>query len=202
VLAVVLALGATLAGCAAGSDEGPGAATMSTTRAIRVGNASTGSAAPSSHPRGAVEDCSSRSSADFNGAFADPANLVVGPLLLVGAGTPTAAAVVEAYGGQKFPLLVKAGHIVTVQVPASARRYAALGYGPLPQGEVDFRDGHDTVTFFACGSETASGSSADGPVTFWSGFVLAREPSCVPLDVYVDDKPARRRVELELGRPC
>lgn len=201
-LVILLALGTALAGCTSGSDGGPGAAATPTTITTPVGNASTPAAAPSSHPRGAVEDCSSRSWADFSGAFSDPANLVVGPLLLVGAGGPTSAAVVEAYGGQKFPLLVKEGHVVTVQVPPSARGNAALGYGPLPQGEIDFRDGHDTVTFFACDGHTASGSTADGPVTFWSGFVLAGEPSCVPLDIYVDDQPARRRVELELGRPC
>jgi len=202
VLAALFALGATLAGCAGGSDGDPAAAAASTVTDIPVENASTGSGAPVSHPRGAVEDCSTQSWADFAGAFSDPANLVVGPLLLVGAGTSTPAVVVEAHGGNKFPLLVREGHVVTVQIPANARRYAALGYGPLPQGEIDFRDGYDTVTFIACGEDASSGSNADRAVTFWPGFVLAREPACVTLDVYVDDEPAPRQIELELGRPC
>ena len=159
---------------------------------------------PASHPHGVVEDCSTRSWAEFPGAFTNPANLVVGPLALVGARSPdaTATAVVARSGGQKFQLLVRQGHIVTVQVPEGARGFAALGYGPLPQGQTRFHDAHDTVTFVACGPDERSGSNADGPVTFWSGFVLVRKPSCVPLDVYVDDEPAPRRVEIELGAPC
>jgi hypothetical protein len=48
-----------------------------------------------------------------------------------------------------------------------------------------------------------SGSSADGqPVTFWSGFVLTAAPRCVPLDVWVDDEPAPRRVVLAMGVRC
>jgi hypothetical protein len=58
------------------------------------------------------------------------------------------------------------------------------------------------VTFLACGSDTPSGRSADGSVTFWSGFVFARKPACGRLDLYVDDEPTARRLELELGRSC
>jgi hypothetical protein len=120
----------------------------------------------------------------------------------VGAGEPTTAEIVESIGGQKFPALVKQGHVVTLQVDERVQAHAALGYGPLPEGEIDFRDGHETVTFTACARGEASGSSADGPVTFWSGFILAGRPSCVPLDVYIDAEPEPRRAELELGRAC
>jgi hypothetical protein len=156
----------------------------------------------SSPPRGAVEDCSTRSEADFPGAFDDPANLVVGSLALIGAGEATPAEIVQRVGGQKFPVLVREGHVVTLRVGEGDRAHAALGYGPLPQGEIDFRDGHETVTFVACEHGEASGSSSDGPVTFWSGFILVGRPACVPLDVYVDTRPEPRRVELELGRAC
>jgi len=152
------------------------------------------------HRGGVRTGCSDQSGADFPRAFTDRRNLVVGPLVLVGGGTYTDAATVRKFGGNKFPLLVEAGHTVAVKIPAGARRGAGLGYGPLPQGEVGVRDAHAAVTFESCAPERSL-SSADRPVTFWSGFVLVSAPTCVPLDVYVDDQP-RRRVGLPLGRRC
>ena len=161
---------------------------------------------------GAREDCSTRSEARFPGAFSDSRNLVVGPLVLIG-GAFTDATTVRDFGGNKFPLLVTAGHAVTVRIAAAARRTAGLAYGPLPQGrETTLRDTHRSVTFVACRPGKAprryspngpSGSDADGvSVTFWSGFVLTRTPACVPLQVYVDGAASPRRVGLPLGRPC
>src|SRR5215208_3833594 len=164
--------------------------------------------------RGAREDCSTRSEADFPGAYTSPQNLVVGPLVLIG-GAYTHADTVREFGGNKFPLLVKSGHVVTVRVgrrAPRARRVAGLAYGVLPQRETTLRDTHRTVTFVACRQGTApdhsspsgpSGSRADGtPVTFWSGFFLARRPACVALEVYVDDERSPRRAGLPLGRRC
>src|SRR5687768_16989038 len=88
------------------------------------------------------ETCDTRSEAKFSGAFVDPANLVEGPLVFVGAGEPQPASVVEEYGGQKFPVLVREGRTVTIEVPAEARELVALGYGPLRQGEIEFDEGH------------------------------------------------------------
>jgi hypothetical protein len=114
----------------------------------------------------------------------------------------TDAETVRRFGGNKFPLLVRAGHTVTVAVAPAARGTVALGYGPLPQGAVTRRDGHARVTFVACGRNERSGSRADGrAVTFWSGFLLADGPRCVPLDIWIDDEP-RRRVSVALGRHC
>jgi hypothetical protein len=164
--------------------------------------AARGPAAVSVHDGAVRETCATRSMADFPGAFTKRRNLVAGPLALMGGATFTDAATVRRFGGNKFPLLVRAGHTVTVAVAPRARVVAALGYGPLPQGEVTRRDGHDKVTFVACRPDEDSGSRADGrPVTFWSGFVLIDTPLCLPLDVYADDRP-RRRVALALGRRC
>jgi hypothetical protein len=162
-----------------------------------------------SHHRGVVLDCSTRSEANFPGAFADRRNLVVGPLVLVGAGEPTPADVIREFGGNKFPLLVKAGHTVTLRLPARTRDFAGLDYGPQPQGQTKLRDTHRTMTFIACraGRPTAdykpdgpSGSFADGvSVTFWSGSVVTRKPVCLPLEVRVDGERAARRAVLNLG---
>jgi len=159
--------------------------------------------------RSARKDCSSRSEAQFPAAFTSPGNLVVGPLVLVGGGAYTPASTVREFGGQKFPLLVKAGHTVTVQLAPRGQRVAGLAYshGPRTLDNTATR-----VTFVACRPGRAprryspngpSESSADGvAVTFWSGFVLTRTPSCVPLDIYVDNEPSPRRVGLSLGRRC
>jgi hypothetical protein len=160
---------------------------------------------PGERPKGAVENCSTRSMANFPGTpFSDPHNVVVGPLVLVGA-AHTPAHTVREYGGNKFPLLVRAGHRVTIALSQETRRVAGLAYGPLPQGiELAPSDGHRVVTFKACRRGKKSGSHADGrPVTFWSGFVLTSAPRCVPLEVWVDDEPSPRRIPLRMGvRRC
>jgi hypothetical protein len=142
--------------------------------------------------------------ADFPGAYSDPHNVVVGPLVLVGA-AHTPASTVREYGGNKFPLLIRAGHRVTIAPSQARRRVAGLGYGPLPQG-VDLapNDGHRVVTFKACRRGKNSGSYADGrSVTFWSGFVLTSSPRCVPLELWIDDEPSPRHISLRMGvRRC
>jgi hypothetical protein len=151
--------------------------------------------------------CARRSFASFPGAFTNPSNLVVGPLVLMGAGEATPASVVREFGGNKFPLLVKEGRRVTVRIIGEARRVAGLAYGglgrrPLPQGEIRLSDAAHSLTFVAC--SRGSGSFADGePVTFWSGFVVADRPGCVPLAVQVDDDPEPRRAVIDMdGGRC
>ncbi|MGH2969998.1 MAG: hypothetical protein ACRDK0_13190 [Solirubrobacteraceae bacterium] len=160
-------------------------------------------AATADRPSGVKATCATRSGARFPGAFSRRANLVVGPLAMIGAAGLTTRDVVHEFGGNKFPLLVRAGHTVTVELLPGMRRTAALGYGPLPQGEIRVRDGHRVVTFVACPPTQDSGSDADGePVTFWSGFMLAGSPQCVSMRVWVDDEPAPRKAAVPLGRRC
>jgi hypothetical protein len=165
--------------------------------------ATTGDEPSRARSRTVAEDCSTRSEASFPGAFADARNVVVGPLVLVGAAY-TPASVVTEFGGNKFPLLVVAGHRVRIELSRRTRRVAGLAYGPLPQGEVHLSDAHRAVMFVACRRGEPSGSAASGrPVTFWSGFVLTRSPRCVPIDVWVDDERAARSVALRMGvRDC
>jgi hypothetical protein len=160
-------------------------------------------AATGERPHGAVASCASRSGASFPAAFTDHRNVVVGPLVLIGAAS-TPAATVRRFGGQKFPALVRAGHRVTVALSPRTRRVASLGYGPLhATGPLRVRDGHRVVTFIACRRGVRSGSSADGrSVTFWSGFVLTATPRCVPLEFWVDDERTPRRVALPMGVRC
>jgi hypothetical protein len=156
-------------------------------------------------PQGVVENCRSRSEGHFPKPFEDPANLVVGPLVVVGGAESTPARVVRSVGGQKYAILVRADHRARIIVPAEARSFAGLGYGPLPQGEITLEDAHQAVTFIACSADQPSFAKPPktvGAWTFWSGFVVTHEPHCVALDVYADDDPVPRRVHLEVGKRC
>jgi hypothetical protein len=160
-------------------------------------------ATAATRPEGAVETCSGQSMASFPGAFTRRDNLVVGPLVLVGAGRRTSAQTVREHGGNKFPVLVAAGHRVTIELTRRTRRFASLGYGPLPQGrKVTVRDGHRVVTFRSCDRKDATSDAGRRRVTFWSGFVFAAEPRCVPLRVWVDAEREPRHARIQLGRRC
>jgi hypothetical protein len=142
--------------------------------------------------------CDDKSMAAFPGAYTDPGNLVVGPLVLMGGSRFTPPSVVRRFGGNKFPLLVRNRHRVTVEVRS---RGTALTYDPGPDGPVTLEDGHRVMRFVAC--RRRSGSRADGrPVTFWSGFVLTAAPRCVRLRVWVDEEASPRRAGIPLGRKC
>ena len=155
----------------------------------------------------AVENCSTRSQARFPGAFTDRRNLAVGPLAMMGAGKRKVHFFPDFgrdAGGQKFQLLVRNGHRVTVELSPHTRLDAGLAYGPLGGGQAGLADAHRVVKFIACRRGRPSGSSADGrPVTFWSGGVLARSPQCVPLRIFVDGASAARGAVIHLGvRRC
>lgn len=155
-------------------------------------------------PRGVVVDCSSRSEANFSGAYSGEDDVVVGPLALLGAGY-TDPDTIRRFGGDKIMALLRPGHRVTVALPRGMRHVAALGYGPLPElTALTPADGHRGVTFVSCAPGRPSGSMAGGrPVTFWSGFVLAASPVCVPVSVWVDDEPSPRHAVLRMGvRRC
>ncbi len=193
-----------LFGCTSGEEtdgsEGP-TARASTATSTETG---AGELVARALPEPVRERCSTRSEAEFGGAFFDPGNLVAGPFVLVGGARLTTAEVLASFDGQKFPVLVRGGHRVTVRVPDTVSGYVSLGYGPLPQGRVDYADGHPAVTFTACrpGGPSSSTAGPEGPVTFWSGFVFATKPSCAPLDVFVDGETAPRRLEIPLGAAC
>jgi hypothetical protein len=195
-IAVAAAVAAALAASGGAETTAPSKQTTTPTAAL-----STLRPMASERPRGVIEDCSTQSVARFPGAFTSPRNLVVGPLVLTGAGGTPAFS--SSFHGNKFPLLVRAGHRVTVELSRRTRRVAGLAYGPLPQGDVRLSDAHRVVTFVACRSRRpGSQSDADGqPVTFWSGGVLARSPRCVPLLVWVDAERSPRRAVIRLGVP-
>jgi len=152
-------------------------------------------------PRGVVLDCHTQSG--IGGGlrqFRSRWNLVVGPLVMTGA----AAIPASAEASNKFPVYVRGGHRVTVEVSRDVRPSAGLMYG---QGRFagSLRYGYRVVTFIACqrGEISRGSGTAAWPVSFWAGGVRARSPRCVPLFVWVDDEPSPRRAVIYLGvRDC
>src|SRR4051812_15414209 len=116
----------------------------------------------------ATVTCTMQSSASFPRAFTSPDNLVAGPLVMVGAGRLTDAETVRRFGGNKFPLLVAAGHRVRVELP---RRTTSMHYAAVAGN-------HRALSFHACPRGLSRGGGRR--VTFWSGFVLTTTPQCVP----------------------
>lgn len=155
-------------------------------------------------PTGFVNVCSGQSSAGFPHGFTSADKLVVGPLAMVGAGRMTDAATAREFGGNKFPVLVAAGHRVTIELTPRTRRFASLYFGThrRTNREVTVRDGNRVVTFHSCSAKRAQSRADDDAVTFWSGFVMVSKPSCVSLQVWVDDEPAPRPAHIALGRRC
>src|SRR5918994_315697 len=154
--AAAAAVALTLAGCSESERN-----RTAVEAAVRTPTSTPAQGAGRKRPPGVVENCSTRSEASFPGAFSDPDNMVVGPLVLEGAAY-TAPETVREFGGDKFPALVRAGHRVTVALSRRTQRVAGLGYGPLPEGvELSPRDGHRVVTFIACPRGEPSGSTAD-----------------------------------------
>ena len=149
-------------------------------------------------PQAVTERCATRSGADFLGAYANPDNLVIGPLALVGLGGLTPARVVEGFGGNKLPVLVENGHSATVAVHG---RGVTLGFGPLPEGDVETHDGHRAVRFVACRGRKGN-SAGDRRMTFWMGFLMADEPRCVRVRVWIDRSRSARSATVPFGREC
>jgi len=157
-------------------------------------------------PRGIVADCAKGSGVPQGSlsVFRSRGNLVVGPLAMSGAARVPGFYSPE-FGGNKFPLYVKAAHRVTLALTADTRGRAGLAYGPLPPGEVGVREAHRVITFIACrrGQFSPGLGAKAGRLSFWAGGVVARAPRCVPLLIWVDDEPAPRRAVIHLGvRDC
>ena len=89
-----------------------------------------------------VQKGSGHSPGGLSHVFGLRKNLVVGPLAMVGAGQPFYS---DSFGGNKFPLYVKAGHRVTLELSLRTRRQGAgLAYCLLlpGTGELHVRDTH------------------------------------------------------------
>jgi hypothetical protein len=153
-------------------------------------------------PQGAPATCRHQSSAGFRES---PRDLVVGPLVLVGAREYSSPALIARLGGQKYPALVLAGHRVTVELPRGVRRTSLLyadDHWKLPDGERTVRDGHRVVAFHACTTARAASSYDGRDATFWSGFVLTTVPRCLRLRVWVDEERTPRSASIPLGKRC
>jgi hypothetical protein len=173
------------------------------TRRVQPAVATAAPEPPSNRPQGVVVGCRSQSGYDFDDAYTNPDNLVIGPLVITNA-VYTEPETIREFGGDKIFVLVRPGHRVTLALSRETYRIASLGYGPLPENvELTPQDGHRVVTFSACSAERAWSSAGGEPITFWSGFMLTDTFFCMPIDVWIDDEPKPRKVALGMGvRDC
>jgi hypothetical protein len=163
---------------------------------------STGVAFAAGAPRGAPATCGHQSSASFAKARG---NLVVGPLVLVGARQYTSPETVARVGGQKHPAVVLSGHRVTIELPRTATATSLLyadDHRDDADGERTVAAGHRVVTFRSCAARDADRTYDGRRATFWSGFILTTEPRCLTLRIWVDDERTPRRARLPLGQRC
>lgn len=138
--------------------------------------------------------CGAQSQASFPGdSFTSANNLVIGPLSMIGAGREVSTSTVKQFDGQKFAVLVRAGHTVTVKVSRTSS-------GSLTHGRN--RAGSRKITFRACGAAKAASEAGGEPVTFWSGFVRLSNPACVRLKVWTDRAADPRPASIRMGRDC
>jgi len=187
------------------------AAAVLATVAVAASLAASSSAKPADkttamgRPSGVVADCAKGSGSrggSLSREFGSRWNLVVGPLAMSGA-RAIPGGYSKSFGGNKFPLYIKAGHRITIALTSGTKERAALAYGPLPNGYVEVDDGHRVITFIACrrGQYSPGFGGPAGRLTFWSGGVLAIAPRCVPLLIWVDHERSPRRAVIHLGVP-
>jgi hypothetical protein len=160
-------------------------------------------AAAPRRPEGAPATCRHQSSAAFSKSAG---NLVVGPLVLVGAREYSSPEAIARFGGQKYPAVVLAGHRITVELSPTVQRSTSLLYADdhwrLPDGERAIGDGHRVVEFRACATGRGGSSYGRSKATFWSGFVLTTVPRCLKLRIWVDDERTARLAHIPLGKRC
>jgi hypothetical protein len=134
----------------------------------------------------------------FPAAFTDRAqNLVVGPLSLPFATrhADVSPDVINRFGGDKFPVLLREGRTATIRI-AKALRPGAAGYERVPLGEAGFLRRDRPVrklVFAACPQGEAQNVVDDRRVTFWMLWMKVRAPACVYLDISIDGKRTRKR---------
>lgn len=108
------------------------------------------------------------------------------------------------YRGQKLLVLVRPGAVVTVVLPESERRYAALIYNPNKWNDRNayrIEDGQRAVTFKACekGETPSDGGPVNAMTQFNGGFVVAGA-RCVPIEVFLPGQGRSIRTTLSFGR--
>ena len=124
--------------------------------------------------------------------FTSRQNLIVGPLAIK---RGRALGYSREVGGEKLFVHVKGGHRVILELPYRTRK-DGLKFGPHRRGSVPTRR---VVTFIACRRGELSGRFDGWPVTSWVGFLLASEPRCVPLRIWIDDEPRPRQAVIRFG---
>lgn len=137
--------------------------------------------------------------ADATTKIAPTRDVVVGPLVLIGARrTPSRRPDAFDRQGYKIPVTLPEGMTATLTVPESLRGRVGLVFSLRAQDAVldsGMRGADSAVRFSACEPDGAPGRSG------WGGGFVVDRPRCATLLVEVPgEAPERRRVPL--GRRC
>jgi hypothetical protein len=108
---------------------------------------------------------------------------------------------------EKMLVVLKAGHEATVTVTASEQGEVALDYDSFEGTHSPPRlsDGVSTVRFIACRGDEKPFTRTHSlrRETQFNGGIIARRPSCVDLDAFIDGRDTPERVTIPFGaRNC
>src|SRR5215207_8613960 len=132
----------------------------------------------------------------FAGAFADRSrNVIVGPLSLPFAASHADSSpdLINRFGGDKFPVLLREGRTATIRI-AKALRRGADGWERVPLAEAGLLRRARPVRklrFRACPRGQAQNVVDGRRVTFWMLWMTVRAPACIYIDVSIDGKRVR-----------
>jgi len=162
------------------------------------------SRSPSSRAAGAVPGTASEGCADqISGLYGknwQSHSIHVGPLWLIDvrpAGASRDGTSPLPFGN--LPVNVADNAHVQVKVAGPARAYFRFLFGGAGTGgRYTLRDGQTSVTFTGCRRGREWGAYP-GYTQFWGGFVTARVPACVPLDVWTHARQQPARITMAVG---
>ena len=180
------------------------------------------STSPGSHPGPSRSDASRSRSATFAVPVAQPGTVLqscsdqiegqyavnwrsqsihVGPLWLI----DVRPAYATTDGSSPLPfgnlgVNVADDSYVWVKVAGPARDYFRFLFGAFnANGSYTLRSGETGVTFTSCRAGQEGGIYYPGYTQFWGGFVVAKSPACVTLDVWTRPGGRPTRVILPVG---
>jgi hypothetical protein len=97
-----------------------------------------------------------------------------------------------------LPVIMADGSHASVKVVGPSVRYFRFLYGPANGGgRYTLSDGQDAITFTAC--QRGQDTEHSGLTEFWGGFVVARVPECVSLEVLTQAAVPPVRLTLAVG---
>jgi hypothetical protein len=167
-----------------------------TTALFLLGGAVTTAAPVAEAPVGELRHCGSRGDSTRPARPPTPVGARLGPLVI----WPTIRTRVEPYARERWRYYVKAPIIL----PARTKAVLAVAARATSLAAFQHRNGFvPAIRFEACPEDTRAWGYRGAVGRFTSfpfGFVLARRPACVPMELWIDGQSAPIRRLVPFGR--